>query len=729
LPDRPADLVDGDDDALAALECAPGELASWDGADWACTSDATLSAEDVRAIVVSAPLDLSVGTTVGGEPLSGGPVLWGDVRDVPADLVDGDADTLGGLDCDSGEVARFDGAAWACAPDGVGVLPEEVAGLVPLDLPAETTFGGVAPVLGAVAWSDLTGRPADLLDGDDDLLADVSCAPGEALFWDGVAWDCYAPVESDRLAELGLLCEDGQIPVYEAFEGSWSCADDQVLASDEVLAIVDDADLDLGPGTTLDGAALLTVGGGIPAELLPFDGLEAVSNGVLSNRFITRVFAAGIAIPDNFPSGVASELVVPPVGTAADVRVSVDLLNSNIAGLTLELVAPDGTENLLYDGDGEGEFLTATYPDPDRPVSGDLNAWDGGDPSGTWTLTVIDSDYLNNTFDGEVVEWAIEVDAYSDDSVRIGGALVVKDNLSVDADLSVAGDLSVDGTLSLANPVDLPVGSTLGGRPLVDADNAALLAPNLLLNGGVDLWQRGDAAMPDGWYPSGALDYSRVVADGREYGSVTAAAADEFVFQKLEAPGDWAGLPLTFAIDVAGEVGARVEVDDGVSVTSEDVPPGEGWQRIVLQHVVDPAADRVAVKLVPGVAGALAFDRATLAAGTWASLPHVPRDPYAELRRAERLYEIGRGSLYSDDAVENPVETWWFDFRTPKADMPEIAFEVDNASGRPEYYSMRVSVVTTRGWYYDQENEDAEAGGAYDYHLTLDWTAEVPVSW
>lgn len=39
-------------------------------------------------------------------------------------------------------------------------------------------------------WSNLTGVPADLDDGDDDVIGDLSCAPGEVVTWSGSAWIC-----------------------------------------------------------------------------------------------------------------------------------------------------------------------------------------------------------------------------------------------------------------------------------------------------------------------------------------------------------------------------------------------------------------------------------------------------------------------------------------------------------------------------------------------------------
>jgi len=41
-----------------------------------------------------------------------------------------------------------------------------------------------------LAWSNLTGKPGGLDDGDDDTLADLSCDSGEVAAWDGSAWNC-----------------------------------------------------------------------------------------------------------------------------------------------------------------------------------------------------------------------------------------------------------------------------------------------------------------------------------------------------------------------------------------------------------------------------------------------------------------------------------------------------------------------------------------------------------
>ncbi len=41
-----------------------------------------------------------------------------------------------------------------------------------------------------LSWSNFTGIPGDLADGDDDTLADLSCSPDEIASWNGSAWNC-----------------------------------------------------------------------------------------------------------------------------------------------------------------------------------------------------------------------------------------------------------------------------------------------------------------------------------------------------------------------------------------------------------------------------------------------------------------------------------------------------------------------------------------------------------
>ena len=102
ITNRPAGLDDGDDDALAGLGCAQGEIVGWDGVNWVCTSDNNLSESEVEAYITNGIIDLAVGSTVGG-----------------LDILTSDSDTLANLNCLDGEIPRWDGVsmAWICTSD------------------------------------------------------------------------------------------------------------------------------------------------------------------------------------------------------------------------------------------------------------------------------------------------------------------------------------------------------------------------------------------------------------------------------------------------------------------------------------------------------------------------------------------------------------------------------------------------------------------------------------
>ncbi len=162
------------------------------------------------------------------------------------------------------------------------------------------------------------------------------------------------------------------------------------------------------------------------ADSLPKDGLGQVSNGVLSTEFkATFTGKSNIKIPDNNPIGVADSVLIPDLGTAKKLTVTVQLTNSNLKSVAVILYDANKGTHLLYDKGTTGKSLKGTWPSPDKQVSGDLTKWWGANPKGTWTLKVVDTAFLNNTFDGVIGTWRIDVETLSDKQVQVHGGLLV----------------------------------------------------------------------------------------------------------------------------------------------------------------------------------------------------------------------------------------------------------------------------------------------------------------
>jgi len=169
-----------------------------------------------------------------------------------------------------------------------------------------------------------------------------------------------------------------------------------------------------------------------------------------------------IPIPDNSPPGVEDVLVFPDVGVALDISVSLHLTNSDLNFVSVTLTDPNSDQYVLFDGDHFGVELDTSYPEPTPPVSGDLDTWIGLNPTGNWELKVVDSGYLNNMIDGEIVSWGISIVTTGGETVRISqGGLEVAGHVGIGTtepleELHVVGAIHCTGKLTSTGGYDPP---------------------------------------------------------------------------------------------------------------------------------------------------------------------------------------------------------------------------------------------------------------------------------
>ncbi len=163
------------------------------------------------------------------------------------------------------------------------------------------------------------------------------------------------------------------------------------------------------------------------AGSLPKDGLDEISNGVLSTEFIdTFAGKSNIGIPDNNPIGISDAIVIPDIGTAKKLTVTVQLTNSNMKNVQAHLYDAVKAKHVLYSKGKTGKSLKGTWPTPDKQISGDLSSWWGKNPKGTWRLNVIDDAFLNNKTDGHIVAWRIDIETLSNKKVQVSGEMLAK---------------------------------------------------------------------------------------------------------------------------------------------------------------------------------------------------------------------------------------------------------------------------------------------------------------
>ena len=181
------------------------------------------------------------------------------------------------------------------------------------------------------------------------------------------------------------------------------------------------------------------------AGTLPSDGLDEISNKLLTTQF-AETFSiptadVGKAIPDNTGLELVSTITVGDVGLAeGDVEIDVQLANSNLGAVSLVLLPPDNKKVglVLCDpcGKTDEKSLKTTFPAPTKPKTGDLSAWTGKSPKGTWNLRIKDTafcvpqlDKVNcdvaNGSDGKLLWWSLRFGVQSSKLVGVQGTLVL----------------------------------------------------------------------------------------------------------------------------------------------------------------------------------------------------------------------------------------------------------------------------------------------------------------
>jgi subtilisin-like proprotein convertase family protein len=415
----------------SAIEGIPEDFA--DGVD-----DDTISDTDSFAVLGTSCLDGDI------------PVWDSVVEDWTCDI---DQDTLAGLGCLDGQLIHWnsDSVGWICADDADTLLTEdEVDAMVADNGYALTTdvFSG--------SFSDLSGVPAGLEDGDDntqlteDQVDDYVFDNGYAMaseiysgsFLDLVDVPAGLDDGDDDNDTLGTLdCSDGQLAIWSETAGTWGCED-------------------ASGGSSGETAATLTVGSSD-------GGIESTSSDT------------PIIIPDDNAEGISSIQFMSSFDEVQTVTVDVEMTHPDMSQITIKLYSPPpGPVVTLYEGGAEGEANLNTNFGWVTPIaSGDIYSFHNGeDISGTWRLQVIDEGAGGT---GTLDDWTLHFNEEWEGTVFVGESI------------TVPGSIEVRDELRVARGAEL-VFTDINGDETARLDGHGIVPP-----GGIIMWSGSE--VPDGW--------------------------------------------------------------------------------------------------------------------------------------------------------------------------------------------------------------------------------------
>ncbi|GMV41680.1 MAG: hypothetical protein AMXMBFR64_33960 [Myxococcales bacterium] len=177
------------------------------------------------------------------------------------------------------------------------------------------------------------------------------------------------------------------------------------------------------------GLSWVATGG---AAVLPVDGLDQVSNGVLTTKFESSAWSSGVPaeVKDYWPAGTSVSLTVNDPGALLWLKVHVKVTHPSATDLRVVLTPPSGGPIVLHDRTaGQAGGLDGEWP-PLVPASGDLTSLLGTDPSGVWSVHVEDQVFSGGV-GGTIAKLGVSYGILRGTQVAVKGDQIVEGALTV----------------------------------------------------------------------------------------------------------------------------------------------------------------------------------------------------------------------------------------------------------------------------------------------------------
>ena len=299
------------------------------------------------------------------------------------------ADTLAVGDCQPGELLSVDGdgTSWACAADLV-LTEAEVEAYIADDGYAK--IADLATVALSGQYDDLLGLPDFLEDGDDDLLAGITCAAGQVLVWEG-AWTCGDDAVLTEAGVLSMVADAGYVLEVDLAEVASSGSFEDL--SDLPMGFLDgddDTTYTAGPGLLLEGTSF------------------SVNTLALDALFVSEGEIGAISTP-MLQAGAVTDVKISNMQWAKLLGVPTDLADGDDLGLTAEEDPQVGdlAAGMWCTSDGAEVSCLAPPPtmDEEDPQVGTL----GADSVPRWDGAALEDGLITDTGAGVAIDGALSM--------------------------------------------------------------------------------------------------------------------------------------------------------------------------------------------------------------------------------------------------------------------------------------------------------------------------------
>ena len=200
---------------------------------------------------------------------------------------------------------------------------------------------------------------------------------------------------------------------------------------------------------------------------LPADGLNEISNNMLTNQFVYTEAAPikKILIPDNLGTEAVSNITFPNIGTAQTLEINVKVENTDLSTISLTLLPPDDKKTgwVLCDPCGKKDekkydktFTPKALPQTQKGTGKALQDFIGANLQGLWTLKANDSSFCifqapgNAAYcnvitkkDGWITDWSVKMQYVSNQKIAVNGNQETSGSLDVTKDITAGGSVQV----------------------------------------------------------------------------------------------------------------------------------------------------------------------------------------------------------------------------------------------------------------------------------------------